>query len=239
MTDVEFSLRRMEQDALTAPPSDKQIRKEKRPRESTSEGAAFGAQFVLGPSLGHTAPRVSIVAPEGSHLEFHRPRESGRKAEKSGKGKKSKKRGHSKHPASSYSSSSCSSGSDSHGSVFREAKRWRAIPRTCAELLETHRTKPGRLGSETLQEMENRDGLGGERMTWGRHDRPASAQSYFLRVLKQEIGPSEVRDRRDSETLCMMMDSIALDRRKKTLGCLTPLLFHSHLFVVGSERWRR
>lgn len=152
-----------------------QSRKVKRPREAKPESTAFGSHLVPGFSLG----QATQSGLDGSSQQVGRPRESGRKAKKSRKSKKSKKRKPSKRSTSSYSSSSSTSDSGSE-SVVREAKRRRTASRTYAELLECHRTKPGRFRSEMSQEMENKVGLGGERMTWSRHDRPASAQSYYL-----------------------------------------------------------
>ena len=58
--------------------------------------------------------------------------------------------------------------------------------------------------------MEDRVGRDGEAARWAADATPASAKSYFLRVLKAASG--SIRNARELETLCVILDHLALGR---------------------------
>ena len=70
--------------------------------------------------------------------------------------------------------------------------------------------RPGYLPARCLQKMEDCVGRDGELAAWDSLATPASAKSYFLRVAKPAAGT--LRNSRDMETLCVMLDHLAQGR---------------------------
>ena len=61
--------------------------------------------------------------------------------------------------------------------------------------------------------MEDRVGRDGEAEAWGKEDTPASAKSYYLRVLKPAMERSHsMRNLREMHTLAVILDHLALGR---------------------------
>ena len=76
------------------------------------------------------------------------------------------------------------------------------------------------------QRCADQVGRDGVRQEWARREMPASMQAYYNRVLASDgfggILASQRRDRRESETLCVLMDQLTLGRFQGDLlfGCL-------------------
>ena len=82
--------------------------------------------------------------------------------------------------------------------------------------------------------MENVVGAGGLRQAWKKTDMPASAQSYFLRVMRPALPEARIRDRREAETLCVMMDHIALGRLTMYFSLELKGAFHRAGCIAGA-----
>ena len=88
-------------------------------------------------------------------------------------------------------------------------------------LLRFAQKHPGRLAAKLLQKMEDRVGRDGEAASWLPDAMPASAKSYFLRVLKPNLPPgSAVRSLREMRTLSVVLDHLALGRKKEAMDTL-------------------
>ena len=113
------------------------------------------------------------------------------------------------------SSSSSSSESSSPSSVFHGASR-DPNGRTWAALKERARLHPGYMAMKLAQRCADQVGRDGVRQEWVRREMPATMQAYYNRVLASDgyggIPASQRRDRRESETLCLLMDQLALRR---------------------------
>ena len=115
----------------------------------------------------------------------------------------------------SSTSSSLSSDSSDSASVFRgvsedpTAKTWEGLMARCKKYL-------GRSATELMQRMANDVGRDGFRLSWGKRETPACATAFFNRVLAGtgtgSIPVAIKRDRREAETLCLMLDHFALGR---------------------------
>lgn len=106
--------------------------------------------------------------------------------------------------------SDSSSGSDSAASVFHHASSSKGRS-TQSKLISWAGKHPGRLMAEALQRMEDRVGRDGEAGSWDPMSMPASAKSYYLRVLRPD-NPSK-RNMREIHTLCTAIDHIAQGRK--------------------------
>ena len=74
---------------------------------------------------------------------------------------------------------------------------------------------PGRLAAQLLQLMENSVGRDGEAGSWDKNDAPASAKSYFIRVLRPATEKtSSLRNVREMHTLAVILDHFALGRTR-------------------------
>ena len=86
------------------------------------------------------------------------------------------------------------------------------LPRpACA--LGLHRTQ-GVLAAQTLKRMEDSVGRDGEATHWGKSDTPASAKSYYLRVLRPATEKVSLRNLREMHTMAVVLDHLALGRSK-------------------------
>ena len=74
---------------------------------------------------------------------------------------------------------------------------------------------PGRLAARLLQRMEDRVGRDGEAAMWDKEAAPASARSYYLRVLLTKYTDMKKRDSREMFTLCVILDHLARGRTRR------------------------
>ena len=151
--------------------------------------------------------QMGFMAPEFDKDRSKKDKKKKRKADK--KKKKSKK--HRKR-SSSFSSSSSSSASkaSSGSSVFREATDPKGA--LWPDFAERARRYPGRLSSTMLNKWNTIVGRDGEETDMPRKRAPACAKSYYLRVITGLIPPHQKRDRREAQTLCTILDHLALGR---------------------------
>lgn len=114
----------------------------------------------------------------------------------------------------------CDSGSrsSSSGSVFRWASSSKGRS-SQARLMAWAASHPGRLAAAGLQKMEDRVGRDGEAAAWSRDATPASAKSYYLRVLKLEPGTSR-RNLSEMRSMAAALDHLALGRSKQAADIL-------------------
>jgi hypothetical protein len=134
------------------------------------------------------------------------------KSEKKTKGKKVSKR--SKSSSSGGEKDGEESGSDSSSSVFRAASSSQGRM-SQGGLMRWARRHPGRLAARALQGMEDRVGRDGEHEEWERTEAPASAKSYYLRELRDQKPPLGLRSLREANTLCHILDHLALGRTRE------------------------
>ena len=71
---------------------------------------------------------------------------------------------------------------------------------------------PGLLACSSLQTMENAVGRDGEKPNWQQYDAPPSAKAYYLRVLKHSVPAIPQRSLREMQTICTVLDHLALGR---------------------------
>jgi fructose-specific phosphotransferase system component IIB len=136
-----------------------------------------------------------------------------KKAKKEAKkaAKKSKK-GSSSSSGSSDSSSDGDSDDSSHSAqVFRAASQKTKL-KDHEEFVAHALANPGLLACASLQTMENAVGRDGERPVWGQFDAPPSAKAYYLRVLKHTVPAIPQRSLREMQTICTVLDHLALGR---------------------------
>ena len=62
--------------------------------------------------------------------------------------------------------------------------------------------------------MEDRVGRDGEAHAWDKDSTPASAKSYFLRVMKPSGSQTSIRNIREMHTLAVVLDHLALGRTR-------------------------
>ncbi|CAK0851598.1 unnamed protein product, partial [Prorocentrum cordatum] len=73
--------------------------------------------------------------------------------------------------------------------------------------------------------MEDRVGRDGEALAWGADEVPASAKSYYLRVLKQGLEKdTSLRNLREMHTVCVALDHLALGRTRTAADVLAQRL---------------
>ena len=101
------------------------------------------------------------------------------------------------------------SGSSSE-SVFREAAEKGKL--THLKLLKVAEDRPGRLTSKKLQEFAQVVDDHSDQREWKKHDTPAVAKSYYLRVLRTELPNAPQRGMRELKTLCYALDYMAQGR---------------------------
>lgn len=111
--------------------------------------------------------------------------------------------------------SSSSSASSSPSSVFHGASR-DPNGSTWAAMKERARLYLGYMAMKMAQRCADQVSRDGVRQDWVRREMPASMQVYYNRVLASDgfggIPASQRRDSRESETLCVLMDQLALGR---------------------------
>ena len=74
---------------------------------------------------------------------------------------------------------------------------------------------PGRAAARVLQHMEDLVGRDGEQKDWGPDEAPASAKSYYLRVLQPRLAGAGLRNLKEMKTLCTVLDHMALGRSRQ------------------------
>ena len=74
---------------------------------------------------------------------------------------------------------------------------------------------PGRLAARLLQRMEDRVGRDGEAAMWDKEAAPASARSYYLRVLLTKYTDMKQRNSREMFTLSVLLDHLARGRTRR------------------------
>lgn len=190
-------------------------------------------------------PKISKCVPKlEAKFSLMDPRfdEVGKKSKKSKKGKKSKKQSKKRKVSSGSdsgesrqkrtkgdkkkrkrSSSSSSSSSSISSAVFRgvstdpHGKGWHSM-------VARHRKCPGRLATAMMQRMANEVGRDGIVEDWDRRTCPAVGQAYYNRVWASEgiggIPPTQKRDRREAETLCVVMDLLATGKFRGLVALL-------------------
>ena len=77
----------------------------------------------------------------------------------------------------------------------------------------------------------------GERK-WKKYETPAAVRSYYLRVLKPEIGATGVRSGREMKTLCTALDMLAQGKNAEAADILTHRLKAVHMAMEGGH-WGR
>jgi hypothetical protein len=170
---------------------------------------------------------------------------SRKKAKKAAKKAKSKAKKAAK-KAKGSSSSSCSSGSSSDADsncssdasqVFRAAAH-KTKMKDHEQFAKDALANPGLLACGSLQTMENAVGRDGEKPRWGEYDAPPSAKAYFLRVLKHTVPAIPQRNLREMQTICTVLDHLALGRVGEAGDVLAQRL--KALEVANSDgHWRR
>lgn len=195
------------------------------------------------PSSSSSAPPiVSLMDPRLDTAKASKSKHS--KKDKSRKHNKSRKSRKNRSDDSSRSSggdrkrrkrrSSSSSESSGVSSVFRGASE-DPMGKSWNSLKSRARQYPGRMATELLQRMADAVGRDGVQAQWSSRDMPACAQAFYNRVLASEsstgIPAHQRRDRRESETLCVLLDKLALGR----FSLWEPLL----LLMVGGLVVRR
>ena len=126
--------------------------------------------------------------------------------------------------------------SDSDESVFRLASSSKGRS-SQARLIDWAARYPGRLAATALQKMENRVGRDGEAAAWEAMATPASAKSYFLRVLKLDPVHNR-RNLREMYTVATALDHLALGRHRQAADLLTQRLKALEL-ASSSGNWER
>jgi hypothetical protein len=136
-----------------------------------------------------------------------------KKAKKEAKkaAKKSKK-GSSSSSGSSDSSSDGDSDDSSHkAQVFRAASQKTKL-KDHEDFVAHAIANPGLLACASLQTMENAVGRDGEKPVWSEYDAPPSAKAFYLRVLKHTVPAIPQRSLREMQTICTVLDHLALGR---------------------------
>lgn len=98
--------------------------------------------------------------------------------------------------------------------------------------------KPGELTAKKLQEMADVVGENHGDGVWKSRDTPAAARSYYLRVVKPELGTSAVRNGREIKTLCYALDKMALGNYAQASDILTQRLKSIHM-ALQDGHWQR
>jgi hypothetical protein len=154
-------------------------------------------------------------------------KEKMKKGKKSKKDKKKRSKKSKQHRSSSSSSSSSPSDSSSALSasmkVFREAEG-NPKGKSHADLMARARKHPGLMTSQILQQMQSVVGTDGQQPAWDPSLTPPCATAYYLRVLTTEFPAHRVRDRRETQSLCAMLDHYALGRYKEAADVATQRL---------------
>ena len=96
---------------------------------------------------------------------------------------------------------------------------------------------PGRSAIGLLQRMEDIVGAGGKRKEWAPDERPVSAMSYYLRVLKHQH-PTATRNHREMETLCTVLDLLAQDRPEEAADVVAQRLKAVEM-ATTDQNWGR
>ena len=112
------------------------------------------------------------------------------------------------------SGTSCTSEeSDTSSQLFQGAASPDGGKANQTRLVDWARTHPGRLAAAQLQSMQDKVGEG--EAAWDVTDTPASAKSYYLRVLKMGAAQGSMRNLREMTTLCTILDHLALGRTRQ------------------------
>ena len=97
---------------------------------------------------------------------------------------------------------------------------------------------PGRLAAGLLQQMEDRVGRDGEAGAWAADAMPASAKSYFYRVLRVTHPNGGIRNHREMLTICTVLDHIAKGRHMQAADVLGQRLKAVEAAIVDGS-WDR
>ena len=108
---------------------------------------------------------------------------------------------------------SASEGSESSGQLFQLAASSDGGKANQTRLVDWAKAHPGRLAAAQLQGMQ--DKVGEREAAWDVTDTPASAKSYYLRVLKMGVAQGSMRNLRKMTTLCTIQDHFALGRTRQ------------------------
>ena len=100
------------------------------------------------------------------------------------------------------------------------------------------RKRPGRLAARLLQQMEDRVGRDGEAAAWAADAMPASAKSYFYRVLRVSHPQGGLRNLREMLTICTVLDHLAKGRNMAAADVLGQRLKAVEAAVVEGN-WDR
>ena len=109
--------------------------------------------------------------------------------------------------------SSTSEESESSGQLFQLAASPDSGKANQTRLVDWARAYPGRLAAAQLQSMQ--DKVRGGEAAWDVTDTPASAKSYYLRMLEMGAAQGSMRSLREMTTLCTILDHLALGRTRQ------------------------
>ena len=109
--------------------------------------------------------------------------------------------------------SSTSEESESSGQLFQLAASSDGPKGKQTRLVDWAKARPGRLAAAQLQSTQDKVGEG--EAAWDVTDTPASAKSYYLRVLKMGVAQGSMRNLREMTTLCTILDHLALGRTRQ------------------------
>jgi len=129
------------------------------------------------------------------------------------------------------------SDSSSSSSLFRLASS-SCGRQTQARLIKWSRDHPGRLASASLQRMQDRVGHEGEAAEWRSRDTPASAKSYYLRVLTHSAASGGIRNLREMKTLATVLDHLALGQSQSAADVVAQRLKSVELAATDGN-WER
>jgi hypothetical protein len=187
----------------------REVRDGQRPQRSQSRQRSRSWRRRADAARGDRRSPVRIALPrsqegvgnDGSRQERERSRSPhARKARLKGRSRSRRRRSRS---SSSRSASVFRLASASHGRGSQ------------ARLSAWARAHPGRLASQLLQTMEDRVGRDGEARVWSSSEMPAAAKSYYFRVLKVTHPGGGLRNLREMQTLCTVLDHLAHGRSKE------------------------
>ena len=163
-----------------------------RSRSRRKEGAASRERRAKVGAFETTRDELEVA-----HRRRERARGGRRGRSSSGSSAEGKRRGRSRSP-SVFRGASSSTGKSTHERLIAWSEEY-----------------PGRLAARLLQRMEDRVGRDGEAAMWDKEAAPASARSYYLRVLLTKYTDMKQRNSREMFTLSVLLDHLARGRTRR------------------------
>ena len=193
---------------FVTPPLDSVVNK-------VAEGLAQPLEGRRGEKRGRSpSPGAGIVAVQEIRDDSPLRQSKKDKKQRKDKDRKKKSKKHKKsrkHRRRSSSSSRSSSSDSSDSSVFRVASVSGGAA-SQLRLIAWAKRHPGKLAQKGLQAMQNVIGREGEELEPSRRAAPPCAKAYFLRLLEPKCAKGGVRNLREIETLCHILDHLAMGR---------------------------